>query len=152
MTEFTVKVIDIRVVMNDLMEYYRGQPEQQFRLFHMTEPELRQLYLHTAYITKGNGSGKPMKLIEIDGVKVEYEGIDSEDELKAYVERGKEKYRTNLVGMTAIADGEYVNLSYDLKNPIPFHRLRRITGYLVGDLSRFNDGKRAEERDRVKHM
>lgn len=34
---------------------------------------------------------------------------------------------------------------------VPFQRLRRITGYLVGDVSRFNDAKRAEERDRVKH-
>ena len=34
---------------------------------------------------------------------------------------------------------------------IPFERIRRITGYLVGTLDRFNDGKRAEERDRVKH-
>ena len=32
-----------------------------------------------------------------------------------------------------------------------FERIRRITGYLVGTLERFNDGKRAEERDRVKH-
>jgi anaerobic ribonucleoside-triphosphate reductase len=34
---------------------------------------------------------------------------------------------------------------------IGFERIRRITGYLVGTLDRFNDGKRAEERDRVKH-
>jgi len=34
---------------------------------------------------------------------------------------------------------------------VKFERIRRITGYLVGDLDRFNDGKRAEERDRVKH-
>ena len=34
---------------------------------------------------------------------------------------------------------------------IRFERIRRITGYLVGGLERFNDGKRAEERDRVKH-
>ena len=33
----------------------------------------------------------------------------------------------------------------------PFERIRRITGYLVGTLDRFNDAKRAEERDRVKH-
>ena len=33
-----------------------------------------------------------------------------------------------------------------------FERIRRVTGYLVGTLDRFNDGKRAEERDRVKHM
>ena len=34
---------------------------------------------------------------------------------------------------------------------IKFDRIRRITGYLVGTLDRFNDAKRAEERDRVKH-
>lgn len=34
---------------------------------------------------------------------------------------------------------------------VKFERIRRITGYLVGTLERFNDGKRAEERDRVKH-
>lgn len=34
---------------------------------------------------------------------------------------------------------------------IGFERIRRITGYLVGTLERFNNGKRAEEKDRVKH-
>lgn len=34
---------------------------------------------------------------------------------------------------------------------VPFKRIRRITGYLVGDLSRFNDSKLAEVKDRVKH-
>jgi anaerobic ribonucleoside-triphosphate reductase len=37
------------------------------------------------------------------------------------------------------------------KHAKPFDRIRRITGYLVGTLDRFNDGKRAEEHDRVKH-
>lgn len=32
-----------------------------------------------------------------------------------------------------------------------FERIRRITGYLVGTLNRFNDAKKAEESDRVKH-
>jgi len=32
-----------------------------------------------------------------------------------------------------------------------FERIRRITGYLAGDVSRFNNAKKAEERDRVKH-
>lgn len=32
-----------------------------------------------------------------------------------------------------------------------FERIRRVTGYLVGTLDRFNNGKRAEEHDRVKH-
>ena len=35
---------------------------------------------------------------------------------------------------------------------VGFERIRRITGYLVGTLDRFNNGKRAEERDRVKHQ
>ena len=34
---------------------------------------------------------------------------------------------------------------------VAFERTRRITGYLVGTLDRFNNAKRAEERDRVKH-
>lgn len=34
---------------------------------------------------------------------------------------------------------------------VRFERIRRITGYLVGTVDRFNNGKRAEEHDRVKH-
>ncbi len=36
-------------------------------------------------------------------------------------------------------------------NNVGFERIRRITGYLVGTVDRFNDGKRAEVNDRVKH-
>lgn len=34
---------------------------------------------------------------------------------------------------------------------VGFERIRRITGYLVGTVDRFNNGKKAEEHDRVKH-
>ena len=34
---------------------------------------------------------------------------------------------------------------------VGFERIRRITGYLVGTLDRFNNAKRAEEHDRVRH-
>lgn len=34
---------------------------------------------------------------------------------------------------------------------VPFERIRRITGYLVGTMERWNDAKKSEERDRVKH-
>jgi len=34
---------------------------------------------------------------------------------------------------------------------VKFERIRRITGYLVGTVDRFNDAKRAEESQRVKH-
>ena len=35
---------------------------------------------------------------------------------------------------------------------VGFERIRRITGYLVGTIGRFNNAKRAEEHDRVKHI
>lgn len=38
-----------------------------------------------------------------------------------------------------------------LGKDVGFERIRRITGYLVGDMNRWNDAKKAEERDRVKH-
>ena len=34
---------------------------------------------------------------------------------------------------------------------VGFERTRRICGYLVGTIDRWNDAKRQEERDRVKH-
>lgn len=34
---------------------------------------------------------------------------------------------------------------------VKFERIRRITGYLVGTMDKWNDAKKAEERDRVKH-
>lgn len=34
---------------------------------------------------------------------------------------------------------------------VKFERIRRITGYLVGTMDKWNDAKRAEERDRVTH-
>jgi len=35
---------------------------------------------------------------------------------------------------------------------VGFERIRRITGYLVGTIDRWNNAKKAEERDRVKHQ
>lgn len=40
---------------------------------------------------------------------------------------------------------------YTRGKDIKFERIRRITGYLVGTTDRFNDAKRHEEQDRVKH-
>ena len=47
-------------------------------------------------------------------------------------------------------DPTYVECSYHVK-PIPFERLRRITGYLVGTTARWNNAKYAELQDRVVH-
>ncbi len=41
--------------------------------------------------------------------------------------------------------------SEKLGQGVGFERIRRITGYLVGTMDKWNDAKRAEERDRVKH-
>ena len=46
--------------------------------------------------------------------------------------------------------GDDVELTATL-SAVAFQRIRRITGYLVGDLSRFNNAKRREVDDRVKH-
>jgi len=91
-----------------------------------------------------------MQLITIDDIPVSYEGDMLEEELAEYVKRGREKYGHNLHGMTCEADGEYVDITYNVP-ATPFSRLRRITGYLVGDMSRWNNAKRKEEGDRVKH-
>jgi hypothetical protein len=75
-----------------------------------------------------------------------------EEELKAYEKYAQEKYPDEIIDEIIIAfDNEgYANLEIH-KHSLPFIRIRRITGYLVGTLDRFNNGKRAEERDRVKH-
>jgi hypothetical protein len=74
-----------------------------------------------------------------------------QQEIDAYIDYGKKKYPGRIIKeMTIKTDGDFVDLRYDFAD-IPFDRIRRITGYLVGTLDRFNDGKRAEEHDRVKH-
>jgi hypothetical protein len=52
--------------------------------------------------------------------------------------------------VTFKVDGEFVDASYTY-DTVPFDRIRRITGYLVGSLDRFNDAKHAEVLDRVDH-
>ena len=43
------------------------------------------------------------------------------------------------------------NINGKVGEGVEFERIRRITGYLVGTVDRFNNGKRAELNDRVKH-
>ncbi len=54
-------------------------------------------------------------------------------------------------GYTGIIGNTCPGCGRDESGEAPFERIRRITGYLVGTLDHFNDAKRAEERDRVKH-
>ena len=77
-------------------------------------------------------------------------GTLEQAEIDAYIQRAREKYGREPQGIDIRVDGDWVELAYDFGRT-PFQRIRRITGYLVGTLDRFNNGKRAEERDRVKH-
>ncbi len=77
-------------------------------------------------------------------------GVIGQQEIDAYIAHAKEKYGREPIGMTVKLDGDYVDLDYDFGR-VPFERIRRITGYLVGTLDRFNNAKRAEESERVKH-
>ena len=71
-------------------------------------------------------------------------GDISQQEARAYAQRAPK-------GATLVkveTDGEWVNLTY--YDRVPFERIRRVTGYL-SSVARWNNGKVAELRDRVKH-
>lgn len=55
------------------------------------------------------------------------------------------------ISITLDKNLDVVKATLDNASAMPFERIRRITGYLVGDLDRFNDAKRTEVDDRVKH-
>ena len=85
----------------------------------------------------------------IDGIDVAVNYVNEDDapvtdeEIRAYIERG------NLQHPGSVVTG--LSLEVDELSPVPFERIRRITGYLVGTMDRWNDAKSAEEHDRVKH-
>lgn len=75
----------------------------------------------------------------------------ADEELKEYVNRATEKYGDALETIDIEVHEEDVEIRYTVRDQ-PFERVRRITGYLVGTLDRWNNAKKAEERDRVKHI
>ena len=87
----------------------------------------------------------------IDNINIQvHNGELPHEEIRNYIARGREKYGRNLNGIDIHVDGDYVDLQYHITS-LPFQRIRRITGYLVGTMDRFNNAKRAEEAARVKH-
>ena len=90
-----------------------------------------------------------MMTMLIDDVSVTATEGMSRVELAEYVRQMQQKY-PSMYRLEAQMDGDYVNLTVTTRQQ-PFERLRRITGYLVGSMNRWNDAKRAEEHDRVKH-
>ena len=84
-------------------------------------------------------------IITVEGGKI------SKKEQEAYAEYARNKHHDmRITSMKIQVYGEFVDLTcyYDA---VPFQRIRRITGYLVGNLGRFNDAKYAEVEDRVSH-
>lgn len=89
--------------------------------------------------------------IIIDGVEINANEQLNEMQGNAYIQYVKEKNpRKELASIDLEFIGEEVNLSYHFQ-PEGFEKIRRITGYLVGTVNRFNNAKQAEEHDRVKH-
>lgn len=78
-------------------------------------------------------------------------GEMAENEQQEYVKHIKKNNPDKIITALEIRlDGEFVDLRYEYET-VPFERIRRITGYLVGTLDRFNNAKRIEVGDRVKH-
>jgi len=78
-------------------------------------------------------------------------GAMPNEELQQYINRANQKFPNDRIEELELTiDGDYVDIRYHMEVE-PFQRIRRITGYLVGTLDRFNDGKKAEESQRVKH-
>lgn len=59
--------------------------------------------------------------------------------------------RDPVCGYTGVIGDVCPNCNRKEEDGPAFERIRRITGYLVGTTERFNNGKKAEERDRVRH-
>jgi hypothetical protein len=91
----------------------------------------------------------------VDGVLVNAyieDGEKLEDgELHAYVKYITEKHGRKPNALTIDISRREAALKAEFKNQ-PFERIRRITGYLVGTTDRWNNAKRAEGEDRVKHI
>ncbi len=83
-------------------------------------------------------------------MSVQITGNVSAAEQQAYVEYLENKYHRRLKSLDIKADDEFADLHYEFEH-VPFERIRRITGYLVGTMDQWNSAKSAEERDRVKH-
>lgn len=87
----------------------------------------------------------------VDDVIVTSNEEVSEEVIRTYLNHVKQNNHGRMIqSMSLEFDGEDVGVGYYLA-PEHFEKIRRITGYLVGDMTRWNDAKAAEESQRVKH-
>lgn len=84
-------------------------------------------------------------------MKVSYDSnIFSKEEIDKYISIARERV-PDLTQVRFSLEGGKVRCDYTARG-VPFERIRRITGYLVGTMDRWNDSKRSEESERVKHL
>ena len=91
--------------------------------------------------------------MQIDDITVTVDGIPdmTEHEAESYVRYVEDHTQDKVTSLhLSLAKNGEIRIDYALAEP-KFERIRRITGYLVGTIDRWNDAKRAEEHDRVKH-
>ena len=89
----------------------------------------------------------------VDGVQITAIGLDdfTEAEAKNYVDYVRERVQTPLKRIEVkMCDDGKVDVNYEARGE-KFERIRRVTGYLTGDLKSWNDAKQSEEHERVKH-
>ncbi len=89
----------------------------------------------------------------VDGVKINVVGLDdlTAEEAQKYVDYVKERVDNPLKSIDIkLCDDGKLDLNYTLQGE-KFERIRRITGYLTGDVASWNNSKRSEESERVKH-
>lgn len=86
----------------------------------------------------------------VGGVLVDNRGAYDLDEVKRYIEYVRKETGKAISDIQLIPKGEQVEINYTTIER-KFERIRRVTGYLVGTMDRWNNSKQAEEHDRVKH-
>ncbi len=86
-----------------------------------------------------------------ENVKVNVNGAEiSQKEIEQYIAMIEKKHNRKIASINIEADGDFVNCSFKYV-PVAFERIRRITGYLTGTVDSWNNAKKCELNDRVKH-
>lgn len=85
-----------------------------------------------------------------DGIKIHTNAEISDDEMKKLLKRGRDMWNY-LTDIYVLMDEDEMEVGY-ITEQIAYERLRRVTGYISGTLDRFNDAKKAEVLERVKHQ
>ncbi len=94
-----------------------------------------------------------MKYFYLEGVEIKTDVDDmTEEEVLQYLRSAEGRTSGKIVKMNIKGlENNELDVKYECQK-IKFERIRRITGYLVGTLDKWNDAKRAEEKQRVKHL